>query len=104
MTNIYLTDFDVQAIVDFVKDHEELYNKTNEHFKEKARKDCLWERFPSSHKLSVKTWFKSQRTRYKKLTQSNSSQAHQEMTNERQDWILDKFNFLKTEYQKEETQ
>ena len=62
MTNIYLTESDEEAIVDFVQDHEELYNKTNEHFKDKARKDCLWDSFASSHKLSVKmckTWFKS---------------------------------------------
>ena len=30
MTNIYLTDSDNEAIVDFVRDHEELYNKTSE--------------------------------------------------------------------------
>ena len=33
MTNIHLTDSDEEAIVDFVK--EELYDKTNEHFKNK---------------------------------------------------------------------
>ena len=70
MTNIYLTVSDEEAIVDFVKDHEELYYKTNKHFKDKARKECLWERFANSRKLSVKvckTWFKSQRTCYGKL-------------------------------------
>ena len=62
MTNIYLTDSDEEAIVDFVKDHEELYNKTNEHFMDKARKECCWERFANSRKLSVKVckiWFES---------------------------------------------
>ena len=54
MTNIYLTDSNEEAIVDFVKDHEELYDKTNEHFQDKARKECLWEIFASSCKLSVK--------------------------------------------------
>ena len=34
MTNIYLMDLEEEAIVDFVNDHYELYNKTNEHFKE----------------------------------------------------------------------
>ena len=47
MTYIYLTDEEV--IADFVKDDEELYNKTNKHFQEKAREDCLWERFASSY-------------------------------------------------------
>ena len=37
MTNIYLTNSDKEAIVD----HKDLYNKTNEHFKDKARKRCL---------------------------------------------------------------
>ena len=63
MTNIYLSDSDDEAIVDFVKDQEELYDKTNEHFKDNARKKCLCEKFANSHKLSVKvckTWFKSQ--------------------------------------------
>ena len=59
--------------MDFVKDHEQLYGKTNEHFKHKARKECLGERFHSSRKLSgkvCKTWFPSQRNRYGRLTQS----------------------------------
>ena len=54
MTNIY-----------FVKDHKVLYDKTNKHFEDKDRKECLWKRFTSTHKLSVKvckTWFKSERT------------------------------------------
>ena len=66
ITNICLTDSDEDSIVDFVSYHEELYNKK---FKDKARKVCLWERFASSHNLSVKvckTWFKSQRTPYGK--------------------------------------
>ena len=39
MTNIY--DSDEETIVDFVKDHEELYDKTSEHFKDKPRKELL---------------------------------------------------------------
>ena len=65
ITNIYLTDSDEDTIVDFKKDHEELYNRINKHFKDKARKECLWERYANSRKLSVKvykTWFESQRT------------------------------------------
>ena len=41
MTNIYLTDSDEEAVTDFVKNHEELYDKTNLHFKDKARKKCF---------------------------------------------------------------
>ena len=31
---------DEEAIVDFVKEHEKLYDKTNEHLKDKAGKEC----------------------------------------------------------------
>ena len=54
MTQTFLTDSDEGAVVDYVKDHEELYDKTSEHFKDKARKDCLWERFANSHRVSVR--------------------------------------------------
>ena len=49
-------------------------------------------------KLSVivfKSRFESERTRYGKLMQSKSGQAPKEMT-ERQKWIQDNFDFLKT--------
>ena len=60
MTNIYLTDLDEKAIVGLVKDLRDLYDKTNEHFEERTRKECLWERFTNSRNVSVKvckTWF-----------------------------------------------
>ena len=56
MNNIYLMDSDEEAIVDFVKDYKEFYDKTNEHIKNKARKGCLWERFVNSYSLSVKVY------------------------------------------------
>ena len=100
MTNIYLINSDEEAIVDFVKDHEELCNKTNnKYFKDKSRKECLSDRFTRSHNLSVKvckTWFESQMTSYGKLTYSKSGKTPKEMT-DRQKWIQDKFNFLKTQ-------
>ena len=104
MTNIYLTDSDKEATVDFVKDHKELYYKTNEHLKDKARKECLWEQFTNNHKLSVKvckTWFDSQKTCYGKLMQSKSGQAPKEKT-ERQNWIQDKFGFLRSHIRSKE--
>ena len=66
MANIYLTDSDGESIY-FVKDHKELSDKINEHFQDKAKKECLWERFASTRKLSVKVckpWCKYQMTRY----------------------------------------
>ena len=39
MTNICLTDSDEEAIVNIVMDNEELFDKTNGKFKDKARMD-----------------------------------------------------------------
>ena len=41
--NTYLTDSDEEAIVDFVKGHEELYHKTQFNDNDEARKDCTKE-------------------------------------------------------------
>ena len=83
MTNVYLTDSDEEAILDFVKGHKELYHKTSEHFKDKASKESLWEEFARSRNLSVKvckTWFDSQSTHYGKLMQSKSRQTPKKIT------------------------
>ena len=53
MTNINLTDSNDKLIMDFVKDHEELYDMSNER-QDKIRKQYLWKRFTESFKLSVK--------------------------------------------------
>ena len=39
--NIYLTDTDEEAVVDFVKYHEDLYDKTDEYIKDEVKKECL---------------------------------------------------------------
>ena len=41
MINIYQKDLDEEAIVSFVKVQEELFDKTNEHFKDKTWETCL---------------------------------------------------------------
>ena len=57
MTNIFLTDSDEEVIFDFVK---ELCDKANELFKNKFRKNSLWESFDKRQKYSTqvcKIWF-----------------------------------------------
>ena len=73
MKSIFLSDSDQEAIVDFVKQHEELFDKTHMKFKDKQRKERLWETVAASRNLSVSTvkkWFETQCTRYSKLTQA----------------------------------
>ena len=44
MKSIFLSDSDEEAIVEFVKQHEVLYDKTNNSFKDKQNKERLWSR------------------------------------------------------------
>ena len=39
MKSIFLSDSDEEAIVEFVKQHKELYDMTNDSFKDKQKKD-----------------------------------------------------------------
>ena len=42
MKSIFLSDSDEEAIMEFVKQHEEIYDKTNDSFKDKQKKEGLW--------------------------------------------------------------
>ena len=97
MKSIFLSDSDEEAIVEFVKQHEELYDKTNDSFKDKQRNERLWEQLAATRNLPVKTvkkWFETQRTRYGKHTQTKSGQAAEKST-EPQTWLKDSFSFLR---------
>ena len=39
MKSIFLADSDEEAIMEFVKQHEEVYGKTNDSFKDKQKKE-----------------------------------------------------------------
>ena len=97
MKSIFLSDSDEEAIVDFVKQLEELYERTYAKFKDKQGKEGLWETVAATRNLSVNTvkkWFETQCTRYGKLTQTKSGQAAAKNT-ERQTWLKDSFSFLR---------
>ena len=94
MKSFFLSDSDTEAIVEFIKQHEELYDKTHK-FKDRWRKKGLWERLAASRNLSVNTlkkWFEAL-TRNGKLTKKKSGQAAEKIT-ERQVWLRDSFKFL----------
>ena len=83
MKSIFLSDSDKEAIVEFVKQQEELYDKTNDSFKGKQKKNRLWEQLATTRNLPIKTvkkWFETQRTRYGTLTQTKSGQAAEKST------------------------
>ena len=86
------------AIVEFVKEHPELYDKEHGHFHDRHRKEALFAKISAELKLQpfdVRRWFESQRTRYGKLSKLQSGQAPREMT-KRQSWVYQQMGFLKT--------
>ena len=94
MKSIFLSDSEEEAIM---KQHEELYDKTNNSFKDQQKKERLWEHLAATRNLPVKTvkkWFETQRTRYGKLTKTTSGQAAEKST-ERKTWLKDSFSFLR---------
>ena len=52
MKSIFLGDSDEEAIV---KQHKELYDKTKDGFKDKQKKEGLWEQLAATRNLPVKT-------------------------------------------------
>ena len=91
------TNSQENAIVEFVKQHPELYDKDNRRFHDRQRKEALWVEISAELKLQlfdVRRWFESQRTRYGKLSKQQSGQAPKEMT-KRQSWVY-QMGFLKT--------
>ena len=83
------TDSQERAIVNFVKEHPELYDKEHGLFHDRQMKEALWAEISAELKLQpfdVRRWFESQRTCYGKLSKQQSGQAPREMT-KRQSWV-----------------
>ena len=92
------TDSQETAIVEFVKEHPELYNKEHGRFHDRQKKEALWAEISAElnfQPFDVRRWFESQRTRYGKLSKQQSGQAPREMT-QRQSWVYQQMGFLKT--------
>ena len=86
------------AIVEFIKQQPELFDKEHERFHDRHRTEALWSEISEELNLGpidVKRWFESQRTRYGKLAKKQSEQAPKELTR-RQSWIHEQMGFLKT--------
>ena len=92
------TDTQEVSIVEFVKQHPELYDKEHPRFHDRTRRETLWAEIATELHLQpfdVRRWFESQRTRYGKLSKLQSGQAPREMT-KRQSWVYQQMGFLKT--------
>ena len=92
------TDSQEISIVEFVKQHPELYYKKHPRFHDRNRREAVWAEISAELKLQpfdMRRWFESQRTRYGKLSKLQSGQISREMT-KRQSWVYQQMGFLKT--------
>ena len=92
------TDSQETAIVEFVKEHPELYDKEDARFHDRPKKEALRAEISAElklHPFDVRRWFESQRMCYGKLSKLQSGQAPREMT-KRQSWVYQQMGFLKT--------
>ena len=83
------------TIVEFVKEHSELYDKEHARFHDRQKRGALWAEISAELKLQpfdVRSWFESQRAHYGKL---QFGQAPREMT-KRQWWVYQQMGFLET--------
>ena len=90
MKCIFLSDSDEEAIVELVKQHKELYDKTNNSFKDKQKKERLWEQLAATRNLPVKT---VEKWRLNVPDMANSLRRSQD--NQRRRAQNDSFSFLR---------
>ena len=97
------TDSQETTIVEFVKEHPELYDKEHARFHDRQKKEALWAEISAELKLQpfVRRWFESQRTSYGKLSKVQSGQALREIT-KRQSWVYQQIGFLQTHIRRKE--
>ena len=97
-TPVTLNDEQEELAVDFIKNHELLYNRKLRDYKDTAKRDRVWQELATQLGLDakdVKQWFESQRTVYGKCTKTKSGQAATgENLSERKLWTVRNFAFL----------
>ena len=86
-----------QKIVDFLRDNEILYNKHLMDYKDRSKREAVWDKFCEENSLNkdaCQKWFQSQRTLYGQVTHMKSCQGEPVLT-ERQKSTRDNFDFLR---------
>ena len=85
------------GMVEWLRQHPEMYDKRMAQYKDQHRKEFLWQqKTPEMGKnvTVLKVWYKSLRTRLGKLMKTKSGQAAEEMTDCNR-WILTSLEFLR---------
>ena len=94
---VILTSAQEKKIAEWLRDSPMFYNKGLNSYKCHKNKKELWDKFAQEMGLTseqMRRWYNTMRTAYGKLTKTKSGQAARKFT-EREQWILDSFDFLK---------
>ena len=66
------------AIIEFLQNHPEIYNKEHERYADKYHKEALWVEIATELKLDandVKRWYTSKRTTFGKVSKNNQDRS-----------------------------
>ena len=83
--------------MDFLHDNEILYNKHLMDYKDRSKREAVWDKFCEENNMdndACQKWFQSQRTLFGKVTHMMSGQGELQLT-ERQKLTRDNFNLLR---------
>ncbi len=98
MKSTIFTAADEEAdIMEWIKDHPELYDKKLTAYKDTASKTCLWTEKSVGLNTECKllqAWYSSMGTQFNKFTKLKSGYGTPELT-EHDKWILCHFDFLR---------
>jgi hypothetical protein len=89
------------SVIEWLKDHPELFDKCDDSYKDSAKKKALWkakaEELGQESGVLLLTWYRSMRIRYGKLqkTTTKSGAGSSQQLSHRDHWILDNFSFFK---------
>lgn len=92
-----LTAVEEESMVEWLREHPEMYNKKLQDYKNIQKKEALWQEKAQEMGKQVQVlqvWYKSLRTRMGKLMKKKSGQGDEELT-DRDKWILSNLVFLK---------
>ena len=90
-------DREEDAIIEFLQNHPEIYNKEHVRYADKYHKGALWVQVVKELRLDVndvKYWYTSKRTTFGKVSKNKSGQAPSSYT-PRQKWVYDRMSFIR---------
>ncbi|KAH3867713.1 hypothetical protein DPMN_030846 [Dreissena polymorpha] len=93
-----LSSSEKEVMIEWLKEHPILYNKKLSSYKDKAKKDSLWNEQAVLLEKDVSilhVWYRSIRTRFGKLAKLKSGSGSGERT-ECDLWVLENFKFFKS--------